>query len=72
VGVVVVVVGVLFVRADPEHGHDKGAGKAAGQTRAKIWRGLSDVVRDAEFGIAPGGGFQTKFSSRVVSEEWRG
>jgi hypothetical protein len=40
--------------------------KAAGQTRAKIWRGLSYVVRDAEFGIAPGGGFQTQFSSRLV------
>jgi hypothetical protein len=46
----------LSAPSDPAHGHNKGlACKAAGQTRAKIWRGLSYVVRDAEFGIAPEG-----------------
>jgi hypothetical protein len=48
--------------------------KAAGQTRAKIWRGLSYVVRVAEFGMVPEGGildFRPNFRP-AVSLEWRG
>ena len=48
--------GLLFERADPEHGHDKGAGLQGRRSNPREnLAGLSYVVRDAEFGIAPGG-----------------
>jgi hypothetical protein len=54
--------GLLFERADPEHGHDKGAGVQGRRSNPREnLAGLSYVVRDAEFGIAPGCGFQTLY-----------
>jgi hypothetical protein len=45
--------GLLFERADPEHGHDKGAGLQGRRSNPREnLAGLSYVVRDAEFGIA--------------------
>jgi hypothetical protein len=59
--------GVLFERVDPEHGHDKGAGlQGRSSNPRENLAGLSYVVRDAKFGIAPGDGFQTQFLSRRI------
>jgi hypothetical protein len=60
--------GVLFERADPEHGHDKGARLQGHRSNPRESPAGFDLygARDVEFGIAPGGGFQTQFSSRRI------
>jgi hypothetical protein len=48
--------GLFSERADPAHGYDKGAGLQVRRSNPREHlAGFDYVVRDAEFGIAPGG-----------------